>query len=418
MPDDGPEFFVAADDEHIRREKAKARELRQSQWWKNQRGQGLCYYCRERFHPHDLTMDHLVPVVRGGRSSRGNVVPCCKECNSKKRYYLPVEWQEYLNRLAQSPETRGLARPGHQQGDEKKMQNLKVAVVGLDTSHSIELPRLAMSPETTEDKRVDGLTFTRCLRFETPFQNKEGLDKRQATLESWGIKVTENFDEAIADCDAIMIEINDPAFHLDYFKRVAALGKPVFLDKPLAGTLADGRAILDLAKKHSTRVWSGSSLPLTPTIPVAIAALGDPIVLGHTFGALGNAPAGNSLIWYGVHSFEMLQRLMGMGAQSVYSIDNGVSVVSSVNYSDNRRGLVESIRGMWSYGGRVQSVKSFQSFTVDNSRLYFHLLNTIRDFFRGGPAPISMEQTFEGLAMMEAANQSIATGKEVAVETF
>jgi 5-methylcytosine-specific restriction endonuclease McrA len=92
--------FLAADEEHVRREKAKGRELRNSQWWKNLRGQGQCHYCRQRIPPADLTMDHIVPVVRGGRSTKGNVVPCCKECNSRKKYLLPLEWQEYLDSLA------------------------------------------------------------------------------------------------------------------------------------------------------------------------------------------------------------------------------------------------------------------------------------------------------------------------------
>ncbi len=93
-------FFEAADEEHVRREKAKARKLRQSQWWKNVLGRGQCHYCRKRLHPSKLTMDHVVPVVRGGRTTRHNVVPCCKDCNSKKKYMLPVEWQEHIERLS------------------------------------------------------------------------------------------------------------------------------------------------------------------------------------------------------------------------------------------------------------------------------------------------------------------------------
>ncbi|HUJ19660.1 MAG TPA: HNH endonuclease [Nitrospirota bacterium] len=97
------DYFIAADDEHIRREKAKARGLRQSQWWKRRRSSGVCYYCGRVFKPADLTMDHLVPVARGGRSVQGNVVPACKECNSKKKYLLPMEWEEYLASLKSSP---------------------------------------------------------------------------------------------------------------------------------------------------------------------------------------------------------------------------------------------------------------------------------------------------------------------------
>ncbi len=92
-------FFFPADEEHLKRERSKAREMRRSQWFKNLKGKGQCYYCKERFHPKELTMDHIVPIVRGGKTSRSNVVACCKECNNKKKYMLPVEWEEYLQSL-------------------------------------------------------------------------------------------------------------------------------------------------------------------------------------------------------------------------------------------------------------------------------------------------------------------------------
>jgi 5-methylcytosine-specific restriction endonuclease McrA len=96
----GDTFFVPADEEHVKREKKKAKELRNSQWWKNLRGRGQCYYCKARVPPKELTLDHIVPVIRGGRSTKGNLVACCKECNNKKKYLLPLEWQEYLDHLA------------------------------------------------------------------------------------------------------------------------------------------------------------------------------------------------------------------------------------------------------------------------------------------------------------------------------
>lgn len=93
------DYFIAADDEHIRREKFKARELRASQWWKRKRSAGKCHYCGRAVKPAELTMDHLVPIIRGGRTTHGNVVPACKECNNKKKYLLPSEWEEYLATL-------------------------------------------------------------------------------------------------------------------------------------------------------------------------------------------------------------------------------------------------------------------------------------------------------------------------------
>ena len=98
------DFFTTADDDHVKREKARAREMRGSQWWKRKRSAGRCYYCGRTFKPSDLTMDHLVPIVRGGKSVPGNLVPACKECNGKKKYLLPSEWEEYLESLNKGQE--------------------------------------------------------------------------------------------------------------------------------------------------------------------------------------------------------------------------------------------------------------------------------------------------------------------------
>ncbi len=89
-------FIVAVSPEQLRKEKEKAQVLRRSQWWKRQLARGACYYCGRPVPPSELTMDHIVPLVRGGKSTRGNAVTACKECNSKKKYLLPLEWEGYL----------------------------------------------------------------------------------------------------------------------------------------------------------------------------------------------------------------------------------------------------------------------------------------------------------------------------------
>ncbi len=98
------DFFITVDDAHVKREKAKAREMRGSQWWKRKRSAGRCYYCGKTFKPVDLTMDHLIPIVRGGKSAQGNLVPACKNCNTRKKYLLPSEWEEYLESLKKGQE--------------------------------------------------------------------------------------------------------------------------------------------------------------------------------------------------------------------------------------------------------------------------------------------------------------------------
>ncbi|SPQ02124.1 HNH endonuclease [Candidatus Sulfobium mesophilum] len=92
-------FISEVTEEEIKKERAKARQLRQSQWWKRKRSEGVCYFCHEKFPPKELTMDHIIPLIRGGKSAKGNIVPSCKECNNKKKHMLPLEWEEYLERL-------------------------------------------------------------------------------------------------------------------------------------------------------------------------------------------------------------------------------------------------------------------------------------------------------------------------------
>ena len=89
-------FFDGVDDTEIRKERAKARELRKSRWWQQKTGTGECYYCGDNVGPGTLTMDHIVPLARGGKSTKNNIVPTCKVCNNKKKTLLPLEWEEYM----------------------------------------------------------------------------------------------------------------------------------------------------------------------------------------------------------------------------------------------------------------------------------------------------------------------------------
>ncbi len=87
------------DNTALKAERNKARQLRKSRWWQKKTSSGTCYYCSEVVGFKNLTMDHVIPLSRGGRSTKDNLVPCCKECNNKKKSLLPVEWEEYMAQL-------------------------------------------------------------------------------------------------------------------------------------------------------------------------------------------------------------------------------------------------------------------------------------------------------------------------------
>jgi len=79
------------DPKRIKAEREKARVLRASAWWKEKIKNGVCHYCEQKVSPKDLTMDHLVPLARGGLSVKNNLVPSCKACNAKKKLHTPVD---------------------------------------------------------------------------------------------------------------------------------------------------------------------------------------------------------------------------------------------------------------------------------------------------------------------------------------
>jgi len=290
-------------------------------------------------------------------------------------------------------------------------KEVKVAVIGLDTSHTIQFIKRMQDPGCEDKWKVDGLRAISCMRFETPFQNRQGLDERQKQIEGWGVKVTEDFEEAIQGCDAIMLEINDPAYHLEYFSRCAGLGKPVFLDKPMADDIRSGLKIYETAKKNNTRVFSSSSLRFVTELEEAVKTVDDP-QYASMFGPLGIAPAGSSIVWYGVHAFEMLQKAMGRGAISTLAVKDDAGVTVVIEYPDKRRGVVELTEGAYVYGGSIRSSRDAAAFIVDMSMAYTLQLREVADFFRGGEAPLTIEDTLEVMDLLDSAERSYASGKK------
>lgn len=86
--------YFPQDPKHIKREKQKARVLKSSQWWKNKLAQGICHYCEQKFAPELLTMDHLLPIGRGGHSDKVNLVVACKACNTRKQAQSELEFKK------------------------------------------------------------------------------------------------------------------------------------------------------------------------------------------------------------------------------------------------------------------------------------------------------------------------------------
>ena len=289
-------------------------------------------------------------------------------------------------------------------------KEIRVAVIGLDTSHSVELPRRMQAPDCPEESRVEGLRAVTCMRFETPFTNRQVLDERQQQLEAWGVRVTEDFNDAVSDCDAIMIEINDPAYHLEYFKKCMKCNKPIFLDKPLADHYENGKAIYDLAKENNVQVLSSSPLRYVQGLTDACRMVSKPMQT-YCYGPLGIPPVGSGVIWYGVHCFEMLEKAMGRGAICVDTRKDPAGAVAIVEYPDKRRGIVELTEGAYTYGGTLRDGKSNPSYSVDSPVYYAEELKVIERFFRTGKANLCLDDALEVMNLLDAAAKSYESGK-------
>ena len=297
------------------------------------------------------------------------------------------------------------------------MKEIKIAIIGMDTSHAVQLPKLMQDPETPAEIRIEGMRVTRALRFETPFQGKAGLDEREAYLKTIGVEVTEDFDYAIGDCDALMLEINDPSLHLEYFEKCAALGKPLFLDKPFADTIENTRKIIEIGKKYNTRYFTASSLRFTVGLESVLDQKVE-VTRVNTWGPLGQAAAGSSVVWYGVHTFEQLERIMGIGADTVTSIATPAGVLCNVAYKDGRSGVVELLNDKWTYGVTIRDDAGNGAFVTvpQKTPFYYSLMLVIRNFFLGIGNGVAIEESFEVMALIEAAEKSLNSGKPEKVE--
>ena len=292
--------------------------------------------------------------------------------------------------------------------------DIQVALIGLDTSHAVEFSRRLQAPDCPSFQKVNGLRVTACLRFSTPFTNPDTLAERTAQLEDWGIKVTDDFDTAVSECDAIIISINDPARHLEYFERCASLGKPIFLDKPLADTVASAKKIAEIAEINNTLFFSASSLRFAPALVSAGTAVGVPELVT-VYGPLGAASAGSSVVWYGVHAFEMLEALLGTGASELRTLRDSRGAVVHITYEDGRRGIVELSDGLYQYGGTVRDESIAVPFVIQMP-VYTQQLKVIADFFRGGPLPLTADHSLEIMKLLEGAQRSFDLGQTVTLD--
>ncbi len=302
---------------------------------------------------------------------------------------------------------------------EEPLKPLRAGIIGLDTSHVVAFTKLLN--DANPKPEVAGVRVVAAYPGGSP-DIPSSRDRvggyTQELRDKFGVKIVGSIDELLAQVDVVLLESVDGRPHLDQARPVFKARKPVFIDKPVAGTLADAIAIFDLARETSTPCFSSSSLRFS----AGIAAMRHHPKVGDVLGCDAYGPCHleehhPDLFWYGVHGVETLFTIMGTGCQTVSRTQTeGTDLVVGV-WNGGRVGTFRGIRvGHADYGATVFGSKSVAP--AGGYGGYEPLVVEIVKFFKTGKPPVSAEETIEIFAFMEAADESKRQGgKPVTVES-
>ncbi len=287
--------------------------------------------------------------------------------------------------------------------------DLRVGLIGLDTSHVIAFTKALNDPANKD--HVPGAKVVAVFKGGSPdiAASATRVDGYTADLlKDPNIKLYETIAELARNVDAIMIESVDGRPHLAQFKEVLSAGKPVFIDKPVAGSLRDALEIFRLAKEHKIPVFSSSSLRFNALAALKGAKYGD-LHGAFAYGPASLEPTHPDLFWYGIHAVETLYTVMGRGCQTVTRTQTANTELVTGTWADGRVGTMRGNRNSkGAYGITV-----FGSTAVVAPELktgYGALLKEIVAFFKSGVPPVSPAETIELFTFMEAADESKRRG--------
>jgi predicted dehydrogenase len=231
------------------------------------------------------------------------------------------------------------------------------------------------------------------------------VEKFTEGLRAKGIAIVDSIPKLLEQVDVVMLESVDGRIHLQEAIPVIKAGKPLWIDKPAAGSLADAIAIYELAKRHHVPVFSSSSLRFGELQTLKNNEEVGAILGASTWGPCSYSTGTPDLFFYGIHGVEPLFAIMGTGCETVSRVaTKNVDFVTGT-WKDGRVGSYRGIRtGQASAGAMIYGAKGIVPLgKVGN---YEDLCREIARFFKSGKAPVSAEETLEVLAFMEAADES------------
>lgn len=287
---------------------------------------------------------------------------------------------------------------------------LRLGIIGLDTSHVIAFTKTFNDPAAPN--HVPGGKVVAAFKggspdIESSASRVDGYTKD--LVEKYGVKIYATIAELSANVDAILIESVDGRPHLEQFRQTLAAKKPVFIDKPLAGSLKDAVEIVRLAREHKIPLFSSSSLRYPPeTFASKFAKIGD-ITSVYSIGPAEFEPHHPDFFWYGIHCVEALYTVLGPGCVSVQRTRaENTDIITGV-WSDGRVGIAQGNRKTFK-GYGVTAVGTKGVATAGEKQNYHGLTVEIMKFLQTRISPVAPETTLELFAFMEAADESKRRG--------
>ncbi len=289
-------------------------------------------------------------------------------------------------------------------------QPIQVGIIGLD-AHAVPFITIITDPKTLSPvKDLQIVAAVPAFSSDIPF-SADNIEKNTQAMRERGVEIVATVEAMLPKVDAVMLLSIDGRTHLAQAAPVLAAKKPVFIDKPVAASLADIVRIFDLAEKTGTPCFSNSSLRYSP----GIAGMRDDPRVGRVLGCdaySSNAPLEPShpdFFYYGIHGCEVLFTIMGPGCQSVTRVKTPTADLAAGTWEDGRLGTLRGIlQGRTGFGATVFGEKGIAP--SGDFAGYEPLLIEIANFFRTGQPPFSAEQTLEIYAFLEAADESKRQG--------
>lgn len=301
--------------------------------------------------------------------------------------------------------------------DSDSTPEIRVGIIGLDTSHVAAFTGVLNDPKA--EGELQGVKIVAAYPGGSPDiassrDRVEGFTKELS--EKYGVEIVDSIEALLPKVDAVLLESVDGRPHLEQVKPVFKAGKPVFIDKPAAGSLADAVEIFRLSKESGVPCFSSSSLRFSPGIMEMRTKVGE--VLGcDAYSPCSLEEHHPDLYWYGIHGVETLYTIMGPGCSSVSRTQTKDTEFVTGVWNDGRVGTFRGIRGGQSgYGALVFGTKGIAPSGGYGG--YKPLVIEIAKFFKTGKPPVSAEETIEIMAFMEAADESKRQGgKPVTLES-